>query len=222
MGTLWQDIRRVAEQTRAGAPAATHFLGAIVTQAAPTALGSRTEFHLIDGQQRLTTSQLLFDAAGAHFEAAGLATRVQQLAFLTHNPAFGTHDGDLLKLHQLNDNKAPFSAVMEAPAPVEYADLPAGRTVDTLYHRNDDGSRLVATVSDAGSLRHAGREYDSPSGTAKAAHGAPRNGWTFWRLAEGLPLQSVRDAVLRGHRAAGPDPTLQNPEPRTRVRRRPE
>lgn len=112
-----------------------------MTQAAPTALGSRTEFHLIDGQQRLTTLQLLFDAAGAQFEAAGLATRVQQLAFLTHNPAFGTHDGDLLKPHHQNDDKAPFSAVMEVPAPVEYADLPTGRTGDTLYHRNDDGSR---------------------------------------------------------------------------------
>src|SRR6476646_4180354 len=62
---LWDDIRAVAQRLL-DAPAtsariAPHFLGAIVVEQAPTKVGSVAVYHVIDGQQRLTTLQLLLD-----------------------------------------------------------------------------------------------------------------------------------------------------------------
>jgi hypothetical protein len=62
---LWEDVRAVAERllaVRRGV-VAPHFLGAIVVEQAPTLVGSVAVYHVIDGQQRLTTLQLLLDAA---------------------------------------------------------------------------------------------------------------------------------------------------------------
>lgn len=65
---LWEDVRAVAQRLLDGPPAhrppvAPHFLGAIVVEQAPTTVGSVAVYHVIDGQQRLTTLQLLLDAA---------------------------------------------------------------------------------------------------------------------------------------------------------------
>jgi Protein of unknown function DUF262/Protein of unknown function (DUF1524) len=66
---LWDDVRAVAQRLLDGPPAfrptliAPHFLGAIVVEQAPTTVGSVAVYHVIDGQQRLTTLQLLLDAA---------------------------------------------------------------------------------------------------------------------------------------------------------------
>src|SRR3954464_13501785 len=68
---LWQDVRRLAE-LRPAQPAADirHFLGAIVVQAQQPILGGLPASGIIDGQQRLTTLQLLMDAAAAALEEA--------------------------------------------------------------------------------------------------------------------------------------------------------
>ncbi len=60
---LWQDVRRLAD-LRLGqtSPDAKHFLGAIVVQAREPILGDLQASSIIDGQQRLTTLQLLMDA----------------------------------------------------------------------------------------------------------------------------------------------------------------
>jgi hypothetical protein len=65
---LWEDVRAVAQRLLDGPPTnrpavAPHFLGAIVVEQAPTTVGSVAVYHVIDGQQRLTTLQLLLDAA---------------------------------------------------------------------------------------------------------------------------------------------------------------
>ncbi len=66
---LWQDVRRLAA-IRLDEPFAepTHFLGAIVVQAQESILAGLTAHSIIDGQQRLTTLQLLMDAAGSAVE----------------------------------------------------------------------------------------------------------------------------------------------------------
>src|SRR6185436_10569140 len=61
---LWQDVQRVAERLldeAAGSPTP-HFLGAVVLQQVQNPVGSMQERIIIDGQQRLTTLQLLLDA----------------------------------------------------------------------------------------------------------------------------------------------------------------
>ena len=76
---LWQDIVRVAERrvARPQEKPEPHFLGAVVVQQLPHSMGKLPVRTIIDGQQRLTTLQLLLDGlhaellvAGAHLAAA--------------------------------------------------------------------------------------------------------------------------------------------------------
>lgn len=69
---LWQDIRRLAEYqlSHPGAPA-THFLGAVVIQASEGSYGAVQAWSIIDGQQRLTTLQVVFDATAAALDVLG-------------------------------------------------------------------------------------------------------------------------------------------------------
>jgi hypothetical protein len=67
---LWDDIVRVAEalveagrDEQALAKLPGHFLGAVVVKQLPSAAGDPLRSSVIDGQQRLTTLQLLIDAA---------------------------------------------------------------------------------------------------------------------------------------------------------------
>ena len=83
---LWQDVRRLAELRLAQPSAdAKHFLGAIVVQAQEPILGDLQASSIIDGQQRLTTLQLLMDATAAALEAVGQDALAGQLDRLTHN-----------------------------------------------------------------------------------------------------------------------------------------
>src|SRR4029079_9527241 len=83
---LWQDVRRLAELHLAQPAAdARHFLGAIVVQAQEPILGGLQASSIIDGQQRLTTLQLLMDAVASALEAAGHDALSRQLDRLTHN-----------------------------------------------------------------------------------------------------------------------------------------
>lgn len=62
---LWNDIREKAESRVNGQPPAPHFLGAIVLEPQPRrGLRGVDSFHIIDGQQRLTTLQYFLAALG--------------------------------------------------------------------------------------------------------------------------------------------------------------
>ncbi|WP_084631625.1 GmrSD restriction endonuclease domain-containing protein [Demequina aestuarii] len=125
---LWQDIRRMAE-LRLNAPGTQvrHFLGAVVFQALPQPVGGIATSQVIDGQQRLTTLQIVFDAASLAFEQAGDLTHSQQLRNLTHNGASYVPTGDqLLKLKHTNRDAEAFHEVMEAQPPLDYETLKHG------------------------------------------------------------------------------------------------
>lgn len=68
-GPLWDDVRTLAERVMeapvgyGATPVAPHFLGAIVLDQQPNPAGFIQVRHVVDGQQRLTTLQLLLDAA---------------------------------------------------------------------------------------------------------------------------------------------------------------
>src|SRR6185312_6141016 len=59
---LWEDVVRLAERRVAYEPVAPHFLGAVVLQQQPQSIGNLPVRTIIDGQQRLTTVQLLLSA----------------------------------------------------------------------------------------------------------------------------------------------------------------
>ena len=59
---LWLDITEVAERVLGGQTVKPHFLGALVLEALPMATGDMETRLVIDGQQRLTTTQLVLQA----------------------------------------------------------------------------------------------------------------------------------------------------------------
>ncbi|WP_193597598.1 DUF262 domain-containing protein [Microbacterium sp. YJN-G] len=122
---LWNDVRRVAE-IRIAEPHmnATHFLGAVVIQSHEAQSKRYTIWNVIDGQQRLTTLQLLADATCALFAEAGEMRLAGQLERLTHNDDVYVEDGEgRLKVRHLNKDRDAFDEVMTAEPPVDHGDL---------------------------------------------------------------------------------------------------
>ncbi|GAA1145654.1 hypothetical protein GCM10009651_32650 [Microbacterium natoriense] len=124
---LWNDIRRVTE-LRIVEPHtnATHFLGAVVIQAHEAQSKKLTTWSVIDGQQRLTTLQLLADAACALLAEARQTKLAGRLERLTHNADDFIEDGENpLKVRHLNKDRDAFNEVMAAEPPVDHSDLVA-------------------------------------------------------------------------------------------------
>jgi len=125
---LWEDLsglcerlsRREGEATVAG-----HFLGTVVLEQMPNATGSLPCRQVIDGQQRLTTLQIMLKAAEhaltaveasvAEGERPPIAIARRQLAFLTENPAFSAEE-EKYKVWPTNEDRAAFKAVMDSTA----------------------------------------------------------------------------------------------------------
>lgn len=124
-GPLWADVRRIADhRVQNPGSKATHFLGAVVTQLAESAPVGVQEYNIVDGQQRLTTLQLLLDATASAFSERGLTALEGQLSFLTHNSEmFVGGPGPGLKLRHSNRDRAAFDEVMQAEAPIDYGAL---------------------------------------------------------------------------------------------------
>ena len=120
---LWNDIVRMTERLLA-APIAKHhphFLGAVVLQQVQNPSGSMQERTIIDGQQRLTTLQLMFDALHAELVAVGATAPSMRLETLIVNTApFCSQPEDRFKVWPTNRDRPAFNAVMSATEPVDY------------------------------------------------------------------------------------------------------
>ncbi|MEV7999365.1 GmrSD restriction endonuclease domain-containing protein [Pseudarthrobacter oxydans] len=134
---LWQDVRRLVGLRLANSGTApTHFLGAVVLQSMPSQLGSMQSWSIIDGQQRLTTLQLLFDAAASVFEARGLDQITGQLEALTQNPSAFVQGEDVpLKLRHTNRDRAAYDEIMLADPPADHATLTHASSLVTQAHK---------------------------------------------------------------------------------------
>lgn len=89
---LWNDIERVVATAGEVPPTASstlgrHFLGAVVLKQLPNESGDPTRRSVIDGQQRLTTLQLLLDAAQLVVEQFGEEEDAETLQELVANAA---------------------------------------------------------------------------------------------------------------------------------------
>ncbi|TNU77057.1 DUF4357 domain-containing protein [Miniimonas arenae] len=122
---LWSDIRRLTDlRLRDPYSTATHFLGAVVVQAHEGQLGTMQSSNIIDGQQRLTTLQVVMDATAAVLESVGLDSLAGQLQSLTHNQATFVPAGESsLKIRHTNRDHAVFDEVMDADPPVDHSAL---------------------------------------------------------------------------------------------------
>ena len=96
-GPLWDDVQNVAESyleelercggntVEAERATAAHFLGAVVVQQVPTPTLDINQREVIDGQQRMTTVQLLLDAIQQVCERLGLQKNAYGLSKLVAN-----------------------------------------------------------------------------------------------------------------------------------------
>lgn len=152
---LWEDVRRLAERpAAAGQPR--HFLGAVVIQRRVSGYGEKLQqWEVVDGQQRLTTLQLLIDAVAAQIQelaverpadAPRLQGLVDHLEKLTHNAPSDVEAGESrLKVKHHNCDGVAFCAVMDAPAPIAYEDLEESRfTQAHAYFSREAGDWLGA------------------------------------------------------------------------------
>lgn len=130
---LWQDVRdtaddylealdRLGTEQRAAAEQATtpHFLGAVVLQQQASGPDEPQRRDVIDGQQRLTTLQLLLDAAEEVFEEAALKMPAARMASLVlNNPVFAANDQDhRYKVWPTEVDREAFRHAMQNELPV--------------------------------------------------------------------------------------------------------
>lgn len=121
---LWEDVRRVAERVEKNGSSSPHFLGAVVLQQQPTVTGSLGIRTVIDGQQRLTTLQLLLDAVHSQVSLRGHRGSAQQALDLVENQEhWRSTNEDAFKVWPTNKDRAAFNEVMSAPVPVDYGAL---------------------------------------------------------------------------------------------------
>ena len=105
---LWEDVRKVAENilSRQGGKAPPHFMGAIVLLSQESRAGEVAKQIVVDGQQRLTTLQLLIRAAQDSFQSLNDTDRANRLSELTLNGEahWGGDSDNQTKIRQSNLN----------------------------------------------------------------------------------------------------------------------
>lgn len=123
---LWDDVSRVAERLlqKPGEKQQPHFLGAVVLQQVQKPTGHLQERIIIDGQQRLTTLQVLMDALHGALKNCGAGACALRLEALVENQeAYCKTPEDRFKVWPTNRDRPSFNAVMSATAPVDYEKL---------------------------------------------------------------------------------------------------
>jgi hypothetical protein len=120
---LWNDVVHVTDKvlTRPSERHHPHFLGAVVLQQMQRQTGQMQERTIIDGQQRLTTLQLLLDALHAELlsvKALQPAMRIEPL--VANADPFCSKPEDRFKVWPTNRDRPAFNAIMGAKPPVDY------------------------------------------------------------------------------------------------------
>ncbi len=134
---LWDDVRNTAEDYLENSAntngsvrrvptsqARAHFLGAVVVQQQPFMTGEIETRLVIDGQQRLTTSQLLLDAVQEILEQREYGRMAKRLSLLVlNNDAYIEDEDDVFKVWPtLNDRDAFRHAMHNGLPSEEYED----------------------------------------------------------------------------------------------------
>lgn len=123
---LWEDVVRIADRMveSPGVWQQPHFLGAVVLQQVQNPVGSLQARTVIDGQQRLTTLQLLLDALHTVLVDLGCAQPAMRIDALIANPeAFCDRPEDKFKVWPTNRDRPAFNCVMGAEPPVDHSAL---------------------------------------------------------------------------------------------------
>src|SRR5437867_9936890 len=120
---LWNDIIRIADRLlrRPQDKHYPHFLGAVVLQQVQRPTGLMQQRTIIDGQQRLTTLQLLLDALHAELLSAGAVPQAMRIEpLLTNAEPVRSNPDDRFKVCPTTSDRPAFIAVMGIAPPVDY------------------------------------------------------------------------------------------------------
>lgn len=114
---LWESIQEVAERRLNNVPRS-HFLGAIVLDQLKTSTGDIDSRQIIDGQQRMTTFQVVLAALRDFAKASGIAPFHKAFTKLTTNDVpLSEEADDVFKVWPTNADRRQFRAVMTAGSP---------------------------------------------------------------------------------------------------------
>lgn len=123
---LWTDIERIALRVLANPQEhqRPYFLRSVVIQQRPNEPGAVQRRTVIDGQQRLTTLQLLLDAIHAVLMERGIHEEAEQLDNLIRNKIKSARPPfEKFKVWPMNVDQAAFEEVMTAKPPVDHKSL---------------------------------------------------------------------------------------------------
>ncbi|KJF17620.1 GmrSD restriction endonuclease domain-containing protein [Acidithrix ferrooxidans] len=110
---LWEDIASLADAEDRGVPLPRHFLGAIVLQEQSTRASDIRRFLVVDGQQRLTTLLVIFDAVSRSLNSIGENRLSRKLSKLVENDSdYVKHEKDRYKVLPTNSDRKAFEQVM--------------------------------------------------------------------------------------------------------------
>lgn len=115
---LWESIRDLAERRLQGGNIRPHFLGAVVLNAISSATGDVSAREIIDGQQRLTTLQVLIAAIRdlcGQLEADNYQRSFVQ--WLENNTPDRTNPDKVFKVWPTNVDREHFRRVLQARSP---------------------------------------------------------------------------------------------------------
>ena len=135
---MWRDIKRVLTRYLAQPEGShqPHFLGAVVVQQVQNSIGEMQRRTVIDGQQRLTTLQLMFDAIHAQLENLGAKRPAGRLRKLIENDDDSCNQPeDKFKVWPTNKDRPAFNEVLAAPFPVDYENLKYSKSKMALAHK---------------------------------------------------------------------------------------
>lgn len=130
---LWNDVSALAEQhadatndvAASEDSRASHFLGAVVVQQERQPTGDIDVRSVIDGQQRLTTLQLLLDAAQEEYEVAGDKLSARLRGLVANDDDFVEVDEDHFKVWPTRADREAFRHAMHNDLPTkEHEDSP--------------------------------------------------------------------------------------------------
>lgn len=116
---LWEDISALAERYLRGDMAHPHFMGAVVLEQIPFPAGALDIRLIIDGQQRLTTLQIVLEAACDFCESLGpiAADNARNLRRLTRNDQHDQDPDEIYKVWPTNVDREHYRNVMSAGTP---------------------------------------------------------------------------------------------------------
>jgi len=135
---MWRDLKRVLTRymDQPDIEHQPHFLGAVVVQQVQSPIGEIQQRTIIDGQQRLTTLQLMFDAFHAQLESIGAKRPAGRLKKLIENDEDSCNKPeDKFKVWPTNKDRPAFNEVLAAQFPIDYENLEHSKSKMALAHQ---------------------------------------------------------------------------------------